>query len=117
MATADLVNRFAETTAGKYGYFPVAAVMAANHTDSLSNVRKKHKSVFLLVDGYDQTNANAKNCSHAFDPLGHGAAACASISVTAAWQACETESRNFVAMAVESAERMKKNLTRYVTIL
>lgn len=117
MAAADLVNRFAETPTGKCGYSQVAAVMAANHTDSLRNVRNKHKSVFLLIDGYDQTNANAKNCSHAFDSLGHGAAACAGISVTAAWQTCAAESRSFVPFAVEAAERMKKNLTRYVTIL
>lgn len=117
MATADLVNRFAETSAGKYGYSQICAVMAANHTDSLRNVRNKHKSVFQLVDGYDQTNANAKNCSFAFDSLGHGAAACAGTSVIAAWQTCAAESRNFVPMAIESAERMKKNLSRYVTIL
>lgn len=117
MAAADLVNRFAETSAGKYGYAPIAALMAANHTDSLRNVRSKHKSVFLLVDGYDQTNANAKNCSFAFDSLGHGAAVCAGVSVVAAWQNCTAESRNFVSQAVEAAERMKKNINRYLNIL
>ena len=72
--------------------------------------------MFLLLDGYDYPNANAKNCSFAFDKLGHGAAACAGVSVTAAWM--EEDSENtYVTLAVEAAERMKKNLTRYVTIL
>ena len=117
MAAADLVNRFAETASGKYGYARIASVMAANHADSLRFVRSKHKSVFLLVDGYDQTNANAKNCSFAFDPLGHGAAACAGVSVTAAWQTAQTDSHDFIPAALEAAERMRKNLTRYVTVL
>lgn len=117
MAAADLVNRFAENRSGKFGYSPIAAIMAANHTDSLRNVRSKHKSVFLLVDGYDQTNANAKNCSIAFDTLGHGAAVCAGVSVTAAWQNGFCDSHDFVSPAAEAAVRMRKNLTRYVTIL
>lgn len=116
-AAADIVNRFCEGRAGKSGYAPVAAVMAANNADSLRNLRSKHKSVFMLVDGYDYNNANAKNCSYAFDPLGYGAAACAGVSVTAAWQECPADEREFVRLAKESAERMKKNLTRYVTIL
>lgn len=116
-AAADIINRFSEGNAEKCGYSPVAAVMAANNADGLRNLRSKHKSVFMLVDGYDYSNANAKNCSYAFDRLGYGAAACAGVSVTAAWQEQPVEEREFVKLARESAERMKKNLTRYVTIL
>jgi orotidine-5'-phosphate decarboxylase len=106
MATADLVNRFAETSVGKSGYSRIASVMAANHPESLRSVRSKHKSVFLFVDGYDQTNANAKNCSYAFDPLGHGAVVCAGTSVTAAWKSNESDYRSFVPLAVEAAEHL-----------
>lgn len=116
-ATEDIVNRFSEGNAEKCGYSPVAAVMAANNADGLRNLRSKHKSVFMLVDGYDYNNANAKNCSLAFDRLGYGAAVCAGVSITAAWQENPAEEREFVKLARESAERMKKNLIRYVTIL
>ena len=71
----------------------------------------------LLLDGADYPNANAKNCSNAFDKFGHGAAACVSTSVTCAWAQAESDGSDFVAQSVAAAERMKKNLTRYVQIL
>lgn len=116
MAKTDVVNRFAEPLIGRCGYSQVAIVGAASSADSLRSLRAKYKNIFLLLDGCDYPNANAKNCSFAFDKLGHGAAACAGISVTAAWKE-ETDGTDFVLLAVQSAERLKKNLTRYVTVL
>lgn len=117
LATADMINRYSEVLLGRRGYSQIGAVMAANAPDSIRTLRSKHKSIFILMDGYDYPNANAKNCSYAFDRLGYGAAACASTSITAAWQAAVLDERKFVDMAVESAQRMKKNLMRYITIL
>jgi hypothetical protein len=37
--------------------------------------------------------------------------------VTAAWLEAETDGSDYVQLAVQAAERMKKNITRYVTIL
>ena len=102
---------------GKCGYSQVAAVGAASSADSLRAMRAKQKCLFLLLDGYDYPNANAKNCSFAFDNLGHGAVACAGSTVTAAWYHEELDSREYVSWATQAAERMKKNLTRYVTVL
>lgn len=115
-AAADIVNRLGEPMPGRCGYNKLGGVAGASSADSLRTLRSKYNRVFLLLDGYDYPNANAKNCSFAFDKLGHGAAACAGSSVTAAWteEGCEEE---YVALAVEAAERMKKNLSRYVTIL
>ena len=73
--------------------------------------------MFLLVDGLDYPSGNAKNCSHAFDRFGYGAAVCAGPSVTAAWKENETDGHDYVDFAVLAAERMKKNITRYITIL
>ncbi len=117
MAMADVVYRYAEPLVGRSGYCRVAAVAAASSADSLRTLREKYKQMFLLLDGYDYPNANAKNCSNAFDRLGHGAIACAGTSITAAWQECPVDEQDFVRLAVGSAERMRKNLTRYVTIL
>ena len=75
------------------------------------------KDTFLLVDGLDYPSGNAKNCSYAFDRFGHGAVVCAGPSVTAAWQLNETDGSDFVSQAVQAAERMKKNITRYITVL
>ena len=117
MAAADIVYRLGEPLVGRSGYSQVAGIGPASVADVLKKLRARYKSLFLLIDGYDYPNANAKNCSFAFDKLGHGAVACAGTGITAAWDAAQTDGPDYVACAVPAAERMKKNLTRYVTIL
>lgn len=116
-AMADVVNRFNQGKTGRSGYGAVAAAAAANAPEALRILREKYKYQFLLVEGYDAPNANAKNCSNAFDQLGHGAAVCAGTSVTAAWQEDPWIAEEYLQAAQEAVQRMKKNLTRYVTIL
>ncbi len=115
VAKADIINRFAQSLVGRCGYSQVALLAGASSADSLRILRTTYKYLFLLVDGSDYPNANAKNCSFAFDTLGHGAAVCAGTSITAAWQ--QEEGADPVASAVSAAERMRKNLARYVTVL
>jgi len=115
LAMADIVNSMALPLVGRSGYSQLAAMAGASSADSLRSLRAKYKHLFLLLDGYDYPNANAKNCAQAFDKLGHGAAACAGSSIAAAW--LEGEGGDYVACAQQAAERMKKNLTRYVTVL
>lgn len=117
MAAADIAARLGEALVGKSGYSLVAGVCAANAADSLKSLRGKHKKMFLLVDGYDYTNANAKNCSIAFDGLGHGAIVCAGSSVTAAWCDETVDPRNYLESTLRAAERMRKTITRYITVL
>jgi len=90
---------------------------AATASDSLKSLRVKYPDLFLLVDGYDYPNANAKNCSHAFDQYGHGAAVCAGNSISGAWKLAESDGTDFLAHAQNAVERMKKNVIRYITIL
>lgn len=116
-AAADHVNRYGADTEGKFGYTRVGILAAASATDSLRNLRAKYPKLFFLLDGYDYPNSNAKNCSYAFDRYGHGAAACAGTSITCAWKNVESDGSDFASHAVAAAERMKKNLTRYVAIL
>ena len=116
-AAADLVNRYGEPIVGKCGYSRVCAMVSASAPDSLRNLRANYKRTFLLVDGLDYPSGNAKNCSYAFDRLGHGAAVCAGPSVTAAWLEQETDGTDYIEQAVQAAERMKKNITRYITVL
>ena len=117
MAAADIVNRLAEPLVGRSGYSQVAAIGPASVADVLKKLRERYKRLFLLLDGYDYPNANAKNCSFAFDKLGHGAIACAGAGITAAWDTDTSDGTDYVARAVEAAERMKKNLLRYITVL
>lgn len=117
MAAADTVNHMGEAFPCRCGFNGIGALASASSADSLRTLRAKYKNMFLLLDGYDYPNANAKNCSFAFDKLGHGAAACAGSSVTAAWQAEEAAGTDYIVQAVQAAERMKKNLTRYISVL
>ena len=116
-AATETVNRLGEQAPGTCGYSRIGAVASAGSPDSLRNLRLKYNRVFLLVDGLDYPSGNAKNCSLAFDRFGYGAAVCAGPSVTAAWKEGESDGKDYVSLAKQAAERMKKNLTRYVTIL
>lgn len=117
MAAADIVNRLADPLVSRSGYSQVAAVGPASVADILKKLRARYQHLFLLVDGYDYSNANAKNCSFAFDKLGHGAIVCSGRGILAAWNTDESDGTRYVEQAVEAAERMKKNLLRYITIL
>lgn len=116
-ATADLVNRYGETILGKCGYSRICSLVSAGAPNSVRNLRRKFSRMFLLVDGLDYPSGNHKNCSYAFDRFGYGAAVCAGPSVTAAWTETESNGQDYVTWAVQAAERMKKNLARYITIL
>lgn len=116
-AAADHVNRYGADTAGKFGYTNVGILAAASSAESLRNLRTKYPKLFLLLDGYDYPNANAKNCSNAFDKFGHGAAVCGGSGITCAWKSAESDGSDYRDHAKAAAERMKKNLTRYVTVL
>lgn len=116
-AAAELVNRFAGQDYGKYGYSSIAAASSAGAAQSLQTLRKKYSRMFLLVDGLDYPSGNAKNCSFAFDRFGYGAIVCAGPSVVAAWMEAESDGGDYVSLARQAAERMKKNLARYFTIL
>ena len=116
-AAADLVNRLGENIVGRCAYSRVGAVVSAGSTNSLKSIRNGYRGMYLLVDGLDYPSGNHKNCSHAFDQFGYGAVVCAGPSVTAAWKEAESDGTDYVACAQQAAERMKKNLLRYVTVL
>ena len=115
MAAADHVNRYGGDTVGKSGYTRVGILAAASAASSLKDLRSKYPKLFMLLDGADYPNANAKNCANAFDKFGHGAVAVVGSSVTAAWK--QEENADDLEAAVAAANRMKKNLNRYITIL
>lgn len=116
-AAADHVNRYGADTAGKFGYTRVGVLAAASSAESLRSLRMKYPRLFMILDGFDYPNSNAKNCSYAFDKFGHGAVASASVSITCAWKQEGAGEVEYITAAVSAAERMRKNLTRYITIL
>jgi len=117
MMVADQALYLGEKLTCKCGYSLIGGVGAATSPDSLRTLRSTYTKMFLFVDGYDLPSANAKNCSFAFDRLGFGAIVCAGVSVTAAWQKEFEGESNYIQFAIEAANRMKKNICRYVTVL
>ncbi len=117
IAAADTANRLGEELIGRSGYSQIAGIGAANAPESLRQLRSKFNRMFLLVEGMDYSNANSKNCSYAFDKLGHGASVCVASSVTAAWTQEDNNSQNYIEAAVEAMQKVQKNLLRYISIL
>ena len=116
-ASAEQVERMAQSYIGKTGYSQVAVLTAATNTNAVQGLRSKHKSLFLLVDGLDYPGGNGKICSYGFDKLGHGCAVSAGPVITAAWSSDDVNGEEYLTMAVQAAERIRNNLSRYVTIL
>lgn len=116
-AAADHVNRYGENTVGKFGYTRVGILAAASAADSLRTLRGKYPKLFMILDGLDYSGSSLPKCVPAFDKYGHGGVICVGSSVTCAWQQAQTDGRDFVEQAQKAAERMKKNASRYITIL
>lgn len=117
-AAAELVNRFGESIFTKCNYSRICAVSSAGAPDSLRNLRAQYRHMFLLVDGIDYPSGNMKNCSLAFDRFGYGAAISVGPTLTASWRDAEgSDGLDYVEQAVLAADRLKKNLLRYISIL
>ena len=114
---ADYVNRYGGDTAGKYGYTQVGILVGATAAESIRTLRVKYPKLFMLLDGYDNPGGNAKKCSYAFDKYGHGAVVSAGSTIAQAWMQAESDGTDFALHAQAAAERMKKNLGRYVSVL
>lgn len=117
-AAAELVNRFGEPIFTKCGYSRICAAVSAGYPEGLRTLRSQYSRMFLLVDGLDYPSGNAKNCSYAFDRFGYGAIVSVGPEITSVWKKVEgSDGTDYLDLAAQSAERLKKNILRYVTIL
>lgn len=117
IAAADIISRHGEAAFGKCNYSQIGALVSAGAPDILRSLRSKYPRVFMLVDGLDYPSGNSKNCSYAFDKFGYGAVICVGTTVTAAWKENESNGEDYLEHALQAAEKMKRNLTRYVCVL
>ena len=117
MAAADRISRFSGDYAGKFGYSRLAVLAAASSAESLRSLRAKYPGLFILADGLDYPGSNMKNASLAFDKLGRGAVVCVGTLITCAWKQEGSDGTDFAAHSAAAAEKLRKNLLRYITIL
>lgn len=116
-AMADLIMRWSAGLYGKYGYSEIGAIMGANDARSLEEIRKKYDRIFILLVGYGAQGGTAKPASAAFDSLGHGAIVAASRSIIGAWKQADSDGSDYCSLAREAALKMKKDISRYVTVI
>lgn len=112
-AGADLLGKWGQSAQERCGYSRVAAVVSASHAQSIRVLRQTYPKLFLLVDGLEAGNANAKNASLAFDKMGYGALVCSNL--LNAW--LENPEADPLEEVNAAAQRMKRIITAYVTIL
>ena len=112
-AAADLLAKWGDQTLERCGYSRVGAVGSASHASSLRNLREKYPKMFLVVDGLEAGNANARNASFAFDNMGYGGLVCSNL--LNAW--IENPDNDPIEEVAAAAQRMKRNVTTYVTVL
>ena len=112
-AAADLLAKWGDQTLERCGYSRVGAVGSASHASSLRNLREKYPKMFLVVDGLEAGNANARNASFAFDNMGYGGLVCSNL--LNAW--IENPDNDPLEEVIAAAQRMKRNVTTYVTVL
>lgn len=114
-AAADLAARLGEDCMGRSGFSRVGILSSACSPESLRSLRGKYPKMFLLADGLDYPWGNGRGASYAFDRLGHGGAVCVGSSVTCAWK--QDGEDDYVRAARDAAQRINKNMQRYITVL
>lgn len=116
-AMADLVMRWSGSNPGRSGFVPVGAMMPATDARALAAMRKRYDRMFFLLTGYGAQGGTARSASAAFDEFGHGAAVSASRLILGAWKKEESDGSDFALRALEAAVKMKKDLTKFVTVI
>ena len=117
-AMADLAMRWSNGLFGRHGYSQVGAVMPATDQRSLSAMRHRYNRLFFLVAGYGAQGGIARHAAAAFDEFGHGAVISASRSILAAWKKEEgNDGTDFALRALEAAVKMKKDISKFVTVM
>jgi orotidine-5'-phosphate decarboxylase len=67
-----LVEKWGESTVGKYGYSAVGAVVGATHPTEAARLRETLKHTFFLIPGYGAQGGNAEMLKSCFAANGLG---------------------------------------------
>ena len=116
-AVADMTLRWSLDLFGKCGYGEVCAVVGASGAGMMRELRRKYDRLFFLVPGFGVQGAAMTNIRYAFDRLGHGAVVCAARLILGAWQMEEYSGLGYDEAARAAAEKMKNQISNYVTVM
>lgn len=114
---ADLAMRWSTNLFGANGYSQIGIAAGATNRQVLETLRRKYDRLFFLVPGYGAQGAGAKDAQFAFDRMGHGAVILAGRSICAAWKKQPELAQDHSLAARAAAEKMKKQLLSYITVM
>ena len=92
-------------------------MVGAPYPELLKSLRAKYDRMCFLVPGYGAQGGTAKNVQYAFDRFGHGAIVCAARSLLSAWKKTGGDGRDYVSCARQAAEKMRKDLGKYIIVM
>lgn len=115
---AALIEKWGESTRGKYGYSSVGAVVGATHPAQAKRLREVMPHTFFLVPGYGAQGGKAEDLAVCFKD-GIGAIVNSSRGIIAAHQKeqykdCFTDERDFAQAARQACIDMKNDLRRCI---
>ena len=110
-AVADLLEKIACDTIGKYGFTRVGAVVGATYPEEMEFLRARLKNTFFLVPGYGAQGGSAAEAALAFNKDGRGAIVNSSRAIISAWK---KTNENYKAAARVEALRMRDELRSYL---
>ena len=113
----NMCEKWGEELPGKYGYSGVGAVVGATYPEMSKILRKLMPKTYFLVPGYGAQGAGAKDAQFAFDRMGHGAAILAGRSILYAYQKQDGDGQDYQQAALAAAEKMKKQILSYITVM
>ena len=102
---------------GANGYSEIGIAVGATNRQVLETLRRKYDRLFFLVPGYGAQGAGAKDAQYAFDRMGHGAAILAGRSILYAYQKQDGDGQDYQQAALAAAEKMKKQILSYITVM
>ena len=114
---ADLAMRWSTGLFGANGYSEIGIAVGATNRQVLETLRRKYDRLFFLVPGYGAQGAGAKDAQFAFDRMGHGAAILAGRSILYAYQKQDGDGQDYQRSALAAAEKMKKQILSYITVM
>ena len=112
----DMCEKWGSEQIGKYGYSSVGAVVGATYPEQLAELRKRLPHTLFLVPGYGAQGGGAEGLKGAFDENGIGAIVNSSRAVMCAYKTEGCDETEFAKAARREVERMKADITSYVTI-
>ena len=114
-----LIEKWGESTRGKYGFSSVGAVVGATHPEQAKKLREVMPHTFFLVPGYGAQGGKAEDLAVCFNSDGLGAIVNSSRGIIAAhlkdeYKSCFENEVDFALAARQACIDMKNDLRRCI---